>query len=580
MSYKYIVLVGRRGPPIEEELQSAQKALEPLGVELRTTFGSIALFASPGTPILRLANDGIVIGHLFCREGEPVTTPYVAAEHADANHTQQHVLNNYWGEYVLLHSGSANAAGTVLLRDPSGGVACFYSLDGGKGFVTSHTHLAETLGIYQRSVDWNYVAHCLRHPSLKSRHTGLAGLQELHPGFSLSVRGPDLKIRECWSPWSFVEANRRYGSFHDAAAGVRSAVTRSVKAWAEADRSVLLELSGGLDSSIVAASLKGVDSRVSCCTVTTPVRGTGEQRYASQMADYLGGELKVLHLAFDAARFDFAPPVDAVVPGTGPLQYAVNSAMEATALSVGATSFFSGAGGDTVFSYLGNAAPAADAFLEGGTALGLKAVRDLSDLHHCTLWKAARLTFRKLVRKAKVPTEADQSFLKADSNPGYAETHPWFTSPPGTFPGDQERIVDLAGTQMFRSDAPRATSHWLRMPLLSQPVVEECLRAPTWMAIHGGRNRAVARAAFSDPLPHEIVHRGSKSSFVNFLGAYFQRNRRQVREFLLTGNLHARGYLDADSISRFVQSTSPLRDHSFVRLLELCMIENWIRHQR
>ena len=117
------------------------------------------------------------------------------------------------------------------------------------------------------------------------------------------------------------------------------------------------------------------------------------------------------------------------------------------------------------------------------------------------------------------------------------------------------------------------------MPLLSQPVVEECLKAPTWMAISGGRNRSVARTAFSDLLPPEIVDRRSKGTFVNYLGAVYQRKKGQMRDFLLAGRLHEHQLLDAEALERFIASTMPLHDSSFFRVSELCMIENWVRHQ-
>jgi len=116
------------------------------------------------------------------------------------------------------------------------------------------------------------------------------------------------------------------------------------------------------------------------------------------------------------------------------------------------------------------------------------------------------------------------------------------------------------------------------MPLLSQPVVESCLRIPTWMWISGGRNRAVARSAFADILPLEVLNRRSKGTFMNYLGEVFQRNKPQIQEFLLSGRLGERGLLDLTAIRSFMESDLPLHGYVFTRIFDLCRVENWVRH--
>src|SRR6185312_240696 len=171
-------------------------------------------------------------------------------------------------------------------------------------------------------------------------------------------------------------------------------------------------------------------------------------------------------------------------------------------------------GGDTVFGLLTNAAPAADAIRERGVVAGLSSIRDLSVLHQCTMWKAAKLTARKMMRAPKSASAPDRTFMNSSLAIGPAEAHPWFDAPKGALLGDWERIIDLASNQLFRDIVYRGKNCWIRMPLLSQPVVEACLRVPSWMSISGGHNRVAARTAFADVLPPDILNRRSKGSFV------------------------------------------------------------------
>lgn len=99
------------------------------------------------------------------------------------------------------------------------------------------------------------------------------------------------------------------------------------------------------------------------------------------------------------------------------------------------------------------------------------------------------------------------------------------------------------------------------------------------MWIAGGRNRAVARSAFDGVLPRQILDRRSKGSLVGYLGAVYRRNKPQIRHFLMTGQLQARGLLDEPALLAFFDSPPAARDQAFMRILDLCMIENWLRQQ-
>jgi asparagine synthase (glutamine-hydrolysing) len=490
---------------------------------------------------------------------------------------RQYLLDRYWGEYVLFQPADYDADGTTLMRDPSGGIACACSLQSGNGFITSDLAIASSLGLYRDRIDWGFVRHCLIYPHMKISRTGLADISELLPGCILSIDGKRTSTKLDWSPWRFVAPKERQSDPIAAAQMIREATTLVVRAMAETDRTVLLELSGGLDSSIVGACLKDARAQVACCTAITPLPGADERRYASQMAVQLSIELQQQTLDFVDADIAFQLPQHSLRPAAWALGHAVARAMDHAAERQGVNSLFSGGGGDTVFSYLRTAAPAADAFRMAGFSTGCRAVVDLSKLHHCTVAKATRLTLRKLYRKPRSPHTPDNTFLSRTSIVVPSEPHPWFLVPPNVSPGDRERIFELAGTQIFGDSMLRSGGRRVRFPLISQPVMEACLRVPSWLWISGGRNRAVARAAFSRQLPYEVLHRQSKGTFMNYTFAMYRRNKDTIRRFLLDGHLRSQGLLDLQTLNHFLESPLPTRDHSFMRIFDLCMIENWVR---
>lgn len=578
MGYRYLAYVtdsgiGTTGPGINA---SVSKTLARAGLQLQHVSDSICIFTAPETPVLRLPR-GVVIGHLFMRTGRPVTADD-CPHSLDTDALASHLLAHCWGDYLLLcqPSGSPHL---MVMREPSGGVPCVYTRAGGLGIVTSDISLSVALEVPRNEIDWDFIAQSLVFPHVKTVRTGLEGVSELLPGTSLLLSPAAAVVHEVWSPWTFVAPGHRHKPSDDAAADVRAAVRTAVRSWAHADTSVLLELSGGLDSSIVATCLRGFPARITCFNLDTPVPGADERAYAELMALQLGIPLRQGTLSFENAAFAFPLPPHAVTPGVAALQHAVDQTMERAAESFGTSSFFSGGGGDTVFGYLRTAAPAADAWRERGLAAGLAAMRDLSILHQCTFWKAARLTLRKLARPSRPTRIEDRSFIAGHLKSEPPAMHPWGHPPAHAFAGDIERITDLAGTQIFRDITLRGTKRWMRLPLLSQPVVEACLRTPSWMLIAGGQNRAVARAAFADQLPAPILDRRSKGSFAAYSGAVYRRDKQGMRTFLLDGLLRERGLLDVPALEAYFDAELAARDTSFMRIFALCMVENWVRNR-
>jgi len=578
MCYRYIALPGNFANNLEDSGWSLARPLLSMAMERRGHVGCITLFAPKETPTLRLPGGGILLGDLYDGNGKPMKDLTGLQHLPTQSALRQYLLDRYWGEYLLFQPAEEDTDSITLMRDPSGGMACAYSLQAGNGFITSDLTIASSLGLHHDRIDWDFVRHCLIYPHMKISRTGLAGIKELLPGCMLAFNGETTRTTLAWSPWTFVAPTRRQGNPVAAAKMLREAIAMVVQAMAETDRSLLLELSGGMDSSIVGTCLVGVQARVTCCTAITPLPGTDERHYASQVAEQLGVELLQQRLDFDEADIAFPLPNHSLRPAAWVLSRAAARAIDEEADRKDVHSHFSGSGGDTIFCYLTSAAPAADAFRERGLAAGWQAITNLSKLHGCTVKKAARLTIRKLYLRPKPPYKPDYSLLAQDDPTPPLELHPWFNAPNNALPGDRERIFDLAGNQMFADATLRAGHRRVRMPLLSQPVMEACLCIPSWMWISGGQNRAVARSAFAAQLPKDVLERRSKGTFMNYTFGIYSRNKEIIRRFLLEGHLQSHGLLNPHKLDLLLDSQLTARDHSFMRVFSLCMIENWIRN--
>lgn len=562
-------------------LRTVESSCARLGLTRRMKIGALTIFASIDTPLLELTCGGIAIGSIFSSEGAHVSEVAPPCGSSDQSSIRKFILQRCWGEYVLVQPEPSCAQGFRITRSPapSGDIPCIYFARGTGIFITSDASLLTKLGLYRHEVDWETICHCLSYPHLHSDRTALRGIRELLPGSTLRVGRGGPEIDQEWSPWDFVSTDSRHDDIAEASSLVQRAVSMAVSTMAASDQSVLLELSGGLDSSIVGTCLRGAGANVVCATLVPEVPGADEKDYASSVARRLDAPFHVVHLPLDSVEFDFPVPGHSTTPRLGILQQAIGRAMEAVAAQYNLNAFFTGGGGDTVFSYLKTAAPAADAIRELGFRSGQGAIRELAHMHRCTLWTARKLTLKKLLGLNASQSTPDLSFLTKDSITGCPRTHPWLAAPHRSYQGDVERISGLAASQMFRENSIRTSDRRLRMPLLSQPVVEACLRTPSWMWISGGRDRAVARRAFSDALPAKVLDRRSKGSFLGFMGALYARNKTMLSEFLLDGMLRHEGLLDPASLQRYFSADGPPRDRSFTRILDLCAVENWLRNR-
>ncbi|WP_407353506.1 asparagine synthase-related protein [Luteimonas sp. R10] len=574
---RYILMWGSaRDTTANEAAQARARSvgLHPLAENLP---GGASLLVSAHTPTAGVPEGGLVIGQLFHRNGNRLLGPRDFPNLRGSAEVRHYILEQCWGDYILCQP-QPDESSVLVMRDPSGAVPCIYASDEEGGFVTSDIPLATALGNYEPRLDWEYIGFSLQHTHLKTQQTGLSRLLELLPGMSLRVGRSRPVLGEEWTPWKFVAADFRHDAPVEAASDVRRAITSVTAALANIDGSALLELSGGLDSSIIGACLRGANARIVCCNLSTPVPGAVECDYASAVADTIGAKLLVRELCIEDARYSFPPPPCAVRPRVWALQYAVDAVMEASARSEQVTSHYSGAGGDSVFGYIRSAAPIADALREGGLRKGATAIRALSTVHGCTLWKAGTLAAKKLLSAPKPPSSGDHSFLRRHREAQPVEMHPWFSQPLFALPGDAERVFGLAGNQLFREGIARGARRPYRMPLLSQPVMEACLRVPSWMWFTGGQNRAVARIAFRDLLPRKVLARRSKGTFIGYSGAIYRHNRSGIRDFLLNGQLQARGMLDTDALRVLLDDESTPANKSLLRVFDLCMVENWVRH--
>lgn len=578
MATRFLAVVPNEPDP---DAVLAQRLQEKTGFTIAMSDAHLAVLVEHTEGLVACArNDCVVLGWLFGRDDfRRRTELYADTAGALARGNLAPLLRGYWGGYVAIAIDRETAAVTVL-RDPSGGLPCYYCQTAAATFVFSDLATWRQADIEPTEIDWPGVVHRLSGANLPTSRTALGGVRELCAGFALSVAGRSAIARVAWSPWDHVRPPPARSSAATTTA-LRETVLSCIAAWAEPFDSVLLNLSGGLDSSIIAAGLAARDGRDMAITMATHSPSGDERHYARSVAETTN--LNLAECFYEAGDVDITRPSLPDLPR--PTGRAIGQAFEAARRRVaagrGTDAFFTGLGGDNVFCFLQSPTPIADRLKAHGPRLALRETID-SVCHQtgCSLttalWWAVH---RAWLRSPRYRWQHYALFLDAGSVlPDRDVEHRWLVAPADALPGKAAHIAMLMRVQAERDSFARGSSIPIIAPLLSQPIMELCLSIPTWLWSSGGRDRAIARDAFCGLLPAPVIDRRSKAGPEAFCYEIIARDRSLLREHLLDGALASHGILDRPAIQAVLDDPAPPSGDHFLRLLELADAEAWVRH--
>lgn len=542
------------------------------GLEPAFSRDSLAVFTDPQTRSQPLGDNGLIVGSAFAAQTAPEITDHIIGSSCNDIAALPGAI---WGDYVAFahhrHDDAVN-----IVRSPSGGLHVYRTRKDQATYVASHADLLIGPCLTAGCIDWIFVAQHLAYPHLHAARTGIEDIDEIFAGDCATERGDRRERRAVWTPWSFTNAAPVTLTADEAADKVARAIHHAVSALVAPDESTLIELSGGLDSSIVAAALCAENRTAIAANLFTPGGEGDERTYARAVSARTGIPLIERSVSADIDLTEM-PAVFNPRPG----MLAMLRAADRCFLDIGRehdiSAFINGTGGDCVFCALGTAAPATDRLLATGWNRGvLTTLADVAAVHSVSVWKVARLMLRQLRGQPRVWPHNTQ-FLNADLLPDTVPFHPWLDAPRRALPGSKAHVAAILASYAHLDAYGRHALAPSLFPLLSQPVVEACLSVPSWLWVTGGRDRAIARLAFRDDLPPEVAYRRTKGAMDAYCARIFDMNRDQLRPFLLDGLLAGAGLLDRSAIETYLAASFTNRDQSFYLLLPIIDAEAWAR---
>lgn len=568
------------------------------------------------------SQSGVVIGALYRRDiNGSMRPPPVLLSDAETlrilDSGGRHLVDSYWGSYLAIVRDPRSES-ISLLRDPTGTLACYSTtISGVHVFFSEIDDLVQSVPI-SVSVSWSHLAERLHlgvGATPLSRGCALREIEDVMGGELVTISKHGVRRKELWNPATYcLEAGLE--DEQKAAEELRATLLSVTRAQASQHSSILIRLSGGLDSSIVTSciaqqqddslratclnffitneSLKGERYKLPAgyskedLSKVRRVLGSGsgdEREFARSVARRWGFEL--IEIERDAHHVDLGRLWKApLAPRPSPYVFAIDEDAAETeyASALGATACFTGLAGDTVLYCTFRAIGALDyAYLH---PLRLRL------LHHVGLTatlsgESIPRVWGKVVKygllRANLPAPLDpfrQPHLLTDEAARFAEAshlpHPWVAALPSLCPGKRNHAIGVAMSVPFYHHVYHRERVAVGVnPLASQPVVETCLRIPTYVLLADGVSRGLARRAFRDLLPPEVARRTVKG----MPNTYYQRILRNsvsfVRERLLDGILVREGLLDRRKLESYLVEDQPFIAIQAGLILDYLTCEAW-----
>lgn len=481
-----------------------------------------------------------------------------------------------WGRYVAVFTPPKGPP--FIFRDPLGGLECVTWTRDEVCLVSSQIPVSGPHAPQDLAIDWARVEALLADVALASNELCLRGVQAVGAGVLRSGPGAE-HVDRLWTPADHAHRARgRSRAVPETWRPDRLAATidACVAALADERDAVVAEVSGGLDSAIVAMALKEAHAPVvGVVNHYWPGPEGDERAYAGDVAASLGQPLCAV--ARGGLRYDLEsllrcaggprPPFNAQ-----DADYDLDMAgrLEAT----GGQALFTGHGGDAVFFQMPEPALARDILRGLPCGQGRRtALATLARRLRMSVWKLIALA---LGREGRDPSGLrGPSFLTRGRSMG--PRHPWLRDLRGLGGAKRVQVRALTHTQMLVGDSLRGQVADLIHPLLCQPVVELCLSIPAPILAIGALDRPHARAAYADRLPVSIRDRRGKGDVTSVFARSIAQGLPVLAPFLMDGRLAAQGIIDPAKLGPLLDPEVIIWRDLTGEIMRTVFIEAWVR---
>jgi asparagine synthase (glutamine-hydrolysing) len=294
-------------------------------------------------------------------------------------------------------------------------------------------------------------------------------------------------------------------------------------------------------------------------------------------------------------RYDSATSMDRLLtlPRTvSPASYLTRDGCDPNEIDLarahGATAIFTGIMGDTLF-HMTPAAPSAADYIRARRfdSRFLAIVLQAAQLDRISVWTVLHNALMNGLFKppmsflpgefrnpagSLLTREACEAVYDVDS-PRFL--HPWLRELQGVPFGKFPLIGSLGWNSAYFGALREPMEPELIHPFFSEPLMELCLRLPSFSMLRDGWDRALVRQAFEPELPEMVRTRTSKGSPNLYVRERIEHNKAFIRDFLSDGILVKQGLLDRSKLVDCLPGQTTRSGTSLGRLWACVAAEAW-----
>lgn len=490
----------------------------------------------------------------------------------------------HWGRFVAFVT-RPDLRETYVVRAAASALPAYYTRADDVTVVFSHLPDCSLATRAQFSVDWRELAIYLGGGGDRIDTSVLQGVSTLYPGQCLVFSTQGVRTQSYWDPVEL--ACNPIDDLSTAVTLLRTSAIYSVSTWASCYKSIVLRLSGGYDSTAVAAIMGHAagGTTVNGLNFYASDHASDERRFARLVAGRYNFPLleKLRNETIDLSRGLTAHATP--VPGNTIDSLSSIADLRELSKRVGGQAVFSGQHGDNLFYHDRVRFAAIDAARNRKTLpRAIQLISQVSKRSQVTIWTLIRdalwygVLHREWTPRSHFANSRGNSLLHPDVLRAARESNtlflPWLSDARALPPGKFSHIHNLFAPSPYYDPYHTPDDPELTDPLLSQPLVDACLRIPTYIHTFNSERRAAIRRALVDLVPPEISNRRWKSRVGRHVDEIIGHNISFCRDSVEHGRLQRENFLKLKEVANVFGMVNGA-GHS-AQLLRVLDIETWL----
>lgn len=539
---------------------------------------------------------GVVLGRLFPLREPDGPGPYQPT--FDCNYLSEiratdgsAISKRSWGSYVAFVR-ERDGARQHVIRDCSGAIPCYRLRVSNVEVFFSHITDLASLNLPRFAMNLQFIRSFIVAANLEGRDTAFDDITELLAGERATIAGNSTYNSWMWDPRTICT------EIHDSdleslAANLYETTSSSIAAWGSVHENILLNLSGGFDSAVVLGCVRESKKhgKITCINRFNERPREDERMYARSAAKR--ADVPLIEHPWSAGGKIFDHDLLNAPRTPRPSLAWLGNLLDVDFLSgivrsESACGIWTGEGGDHLFFEPPTDLGAADYVHCRGINSGLlRVIKESAQLSQKPYWEVGRTALTLGLTRKNWQSYVDQArTIQLVNDEGAPERilertkHPWNVDCEALPKGKQLQIQLIS--QLLNRNRPIPNFEYAdyHHPLLSQPLIELCLRIPTYRLLAGGRRRGLARFAFRNIVPEIILGREQKGETTYHWTERFRQSIPFLRELLLDGHLVKERIIDRSAIQPFLMGQMVMKVEHFYPLFACVAAEIWMHTWR